>query len=943
MALFLASLVLLTVKSWGQTPDFRWAKRAGGSGGDGGRGIAVDRAGNSYFTGWFAGTAQFGSITMASAANFDIYVAKFDGSGNAQWARHAGGGEYNEGSKLALDSAGNCYVTGYFSGTANFGGVVLTSSGSGDMFVAKYDGAGNVLWAKRWGGLTDDRGMGIAVDSAGNSYVTGFSIDNTTFHIQVFKYDTAGNLLWSTSPGTGEGNSIAADGAGNCYVIGDDAGMLGGKIHVLKYNTAGAMVWSKNFSASGYGFGIALDGIGNVYLTGNFYGTGSFGSTVLNSAPGGADVFIAKLNSQGSVVWAQQAQGYDPQNSVGIAVDGAGDCYVTGYFSGTATFGFVQLTTGLESLFLAKYDKDGNVVWARQTTGTGWAFGHGLGLDGMGHCYLIAEFGGATTFGTITLRSSNVQDGDICLAMMPVETGDLVVPVEAPPTSGTSFTNVNQVIVTLRSAIPNALIFYSLDGSAPAPASIPYTVPFALTNSVSLRVVAYNPVDFSSQNCGPIPITILRGHYLARQPSNGAGAIVVRPPGDFFTNGMKVQLTATPDPGWTFVSWRGDLQGSTNPVALVMDRDWQVGAAFDPPQTFKLTVQANGGGSVFGGPSGSYPPGAVVNLTAQPNVGWLFLGWSGDTNATTTNLSLSMNRDWTVAANFQAIALLTATAGGGSIQGNAQPVYPLGTVVNLTAVPDPGWEFLSWLSGSQETNATLAVAMTGPREFQAVFGTQLYFTNVGSGTILSDWGAALVPWGATLRLQAVPHPGNYFGLWGYAARGTANPMDFVVTNDNLTVGALFLPLGNNEVTLAILAEGFGTAQRTPQANVYTNGQTVTLIATPDVGQQFIEWTGAVAGSQNPVDILLIDSQTVTARFTRNLVLCHQVITLDDGSLGLRVNFGAPLDGTYEVRSSTDCVNWSTFQVFKLSAGQAQFIDSAIDKTARQYFRVVLLP
>ena len=211
--------------------DLVWAKRAGGTTSDSGRGIAVDGSGNSYVTGEFFGAATFGpgetnATTLTSAGGDDIFVAKYDASGDLVWAKRAGGisvfGDF--GKDIAVDGAGNSYVTGTFNDSATFGpgetnATTLTSAVFDDIFVAKYDATGDLVWAKRAGGtsLFGDSGLGIAVDGAGNSYVTGFFRDSTTFgpgetnattltsagsaDIFVAKYDASGDLVWRM-PGT---------------------------------------------------------------------------------------------------------------------------------------------------------------------------------------------------------------------------------------------------------------------------------------------------------------------------------------------------------------------------------------------------------------------------------------------------------------------------------------------------------------------------------------------------------------------------------------------------------------------------------------------------------------------------------------------------------------------------------------------------------------------
>ena len=211
------------------------AKKAGGTNDDDGHSIATDSFGNSYITGYFSSApASFGTINLTSSGSADIFVAKLDSNGNWLWAKQAGGIYDDEGRGIAIDSYGNSYVTGAFARTVSFGTTTLTSSGYVDIFVAKLDSDGNWLWAKQAGGTGFDFGYGIATKSSGYSHVTGkfqgtASFGSTTLtssgnaDIFVAKLDNSGNWLGAQKAGgTGidDGQSIAIDSYGNSYVTG---------------------------------------------------------------------------------------------------------------------------------------------------------------------------------------------------------------------------------------------------------------------------------------------------------------------------------------------------------------------------------------------------------------------------------------------------------------------------------------------------------------------------------------------------------------------------------------------------------------------------------------------------------------------------------------------------------------------------------------------------
>ena len=161
--------------------NWLWATKAGGTSNDYGYSIALDDVGNTYVTGFFQGTATFGSTTITSSGFSDIFVAKMDTNGNWLWAKNGGGTSDDSASSITLDDYGNTYLTGRFQGAATFGSATLTSSGDIDIFVAKMDVNGNWLWATKAGGIDYDEGESISLDNAGNAHVTGYFTDTATF------------------------------------------------------------------------------------------------------------------------------------------------------------------------------------------------------------------------------------------------------------------------------------------------------------------------------------------------------------------------------------------------------------------------------------------------------------------------------------------------------------------------------------------------------------------------------------------------------------------------------------------------------------------------------------------------------------------------------------------------------------------------------------------
>lgn len=422
----------------GQAQTVEWARSAGSTFlFEQGNGISVDAAGNSHVTGFATGSTMFGPFTIADGG---FFVAKYDPSGNVLWARSASESIGGQGNAIVTDASGNSYLTGFFHATMTVGEFTLNAVGAVDIFVAKYDSGGNVLWARSAGSTGFDAGGGITVDASGNCYVAGTFSAMATFgeftlssagvvDIFVAKYDPDGNVLWARSAGgtsDDHGNAIGVDASGNSFVTGSLTGtatfgqitLMGGgtRIFVAKYDPNGDVLWAQTpgGSAFGRGSGIVVDATGNHYVTGSFgfqnVVTIIFGSIPLTSV-GGQEIFVVKYDGSGSALWARVAGGTSDDVGTAIAVDAAGNSYVTGRYEDTMTIGSFSLTSaGDRDVFAAKYDPGGNVLWVRSAGGLESDLGRGIGVDAAGNSVVTGTYQSTATFDPFMLTSAGGQD-----------------------------------------------------------------------------------------------------------------------------------------------------------------------------------------------------------------------------------------------------------------------------------------------------------------------------------------------------------------------------------------------------------------------------------------------------------------------------------------------------------------------------------------------------
>ena len=364
-----------------------------------GEGVAVDGSGNVYFGGYFSGTIDIDpsstttavTVTGSNTAKYDAFLVKLDSSGNTVWTRHWGGDNYDYLYDLDVDPSGNVVAVGEHNNvagdvnyhpiaggcTSSCGETLVAAHGGFDGFISKIGSDGTLAWAGFVGSVFTDKMRGVATDSSGNIYATGF-------------YHAWPSGTMDYDPGSG--SSITLPKSSSAY----DA-------YVIKVGSDGNGVWAKAFETTSNnsngnrdGGAVAVDGSGNVHVTGwvDANDTVDFdpgSGTTAFTADNSVDVFGVKLDSSGNLVWARQfeTEGTFQGEGHGVAVDGSGNVYIAGSYYGHMDFDpgsgeawWVALThKARQDAFVVKLDSsgdlgDGNSAWVENAP-SGWDVVHG--------------------------------------------------------------------------------------------------------------------------------------------------------------------------------------------------------------------------------------------------------------------------------------------------------------------------------------------------------------------------------------------------------------------------------------------------------------------------------------------------------------------------------------------------------------------------------------
>jgi hypothetical protein len=390
----------------------------GGASDDYGHAITVDGTGNTYVAGNSMG--GWGAPVLAFSGSSAAFVAKLDAEGTVVWNTFLGGS--TRAIDIAVDGDGNVYVSG--DSSMSWGNPRRAFTGGTDAFAAKLSSDGALVWNTFLGGSGNDMGVGVAIDSNGDTFVGGSS--SSTWGSPAVRYtagndafaarlDSSGALLWHSFVG-GAGSDapfdLAIDSDGNAYVTGLSTVSWGSApiraftsadSFVAKVNGLGTLVWNTFIGGSGFDVAQAVSTDGtDIYLTGNStatWGTPArpFTTTIGASGVFGGDAFAAKLHTDGALVWNTFLGGSGNESGYSITADGSNSIYVTG--TSAATWGdparaFVGPAPSTDA-FAAQLDVNGFLVWNTFLGGSGADEGTGLAVDSNGSVH-VAGYSSAT-------------------------------------------------------------------------------------------------------------------------------------------------------------------------------------------------------------------------------------------------------------------------------------------------------------------------------------------------------------------------------------------------------------------------------------------------------------------------------------------------------------------------------------------------------------------
>ncbi len=725
---------------------------------------------------------------------------------------------------------------------------------------------------------------------------------------------TMGTQIWNRTVGSGARSSPTVVG-GVVYVG------LNNKALCALNATTGSIIWARSnvpvslVSSPAVANGIVYVGLTTHYLVAFNASTGlnpwtySVSSGGVYSSPTvvggivyfGADdgrVYAVNVTSH-AAIWGYLTGGYvrsSPAFAYGIIYIGSndGNVYALNATTGTQIWNYTTLSSVQSSPAVA----DG-IVYVGSNDGKVYA------LDAITGSLLwtyttgdIVDASPAIVNGVVYIGSN---DGTMYAFATPQYTLTMITVGQGTVTPGNQ-TYTAGTVVDLQATVTTGWAFTGWSGDASG---------------------SDNPTSITMDGNKTVNATFTQNQYTLTVNVVGSGCSVTKNPSQAtYTYGTNVQLTANAAAGWAFSGWNGDLTGTTNPASITIDSNKTVTATFAQNQQYTLTVNVVGAGcTVTQNPSQStYTHGITVQLTANPAVGWSFIGWSQDLTGTINPASIIMDGNKVVTATFtqDTYTLTINTIGNGSATPDNPGPYRYGDVVQLTATASAGWSFNAWSGAATGSANPTALTITGNMQVTAGFAQNRYTLTVniiGAGCgVTKNLDQTTYTYGTNIQLTAIAAQGWSFSGWSGDLTGTANPATITIDGDK-TVTAAFTQ--NQQYTLTVNVVGAGcTVTKSPDQATYTYGTNVQLTPIAASGYTFSGWSGDLTGAANPASITMDGDKTVTATFTQNQ---QYTLTINVVGSGCSVTknpsqatyaYGASVQLTANAASGWVFIDWS---------------------------------
>lgn len=498
---FLLGALTFSLSLSAQTPETTtvkhdWMRVLGGESKDNGSAIVTDAEGNIYTMGTFRGSSQFGDTTLHATVYddpfefeddlpTDIFISKQTPKGEFTWVQHFKGGDNgNKGNHLNIDKDGNLLITGVFFDSLSNVQKTLYHDGMAS-FICKMTEEGEIVWTSVLTSSDYVNTTAIHSDSEGNILISGeykgeismedhmLTKDNT--NIFTIKLDDNGDLAYMKDlKGTGKAynSSFTIDKTDNIYIAGEFEGnidfSLSEKKHlagtreptsfVTKYNRFGEVVWQKTLGADQNSLirDIAIDNLNQLYVVGCFRYNLDLSTPTKNiklSSKGNKDSYIAKFNSFGNLVWAQQIGGTNSDNeALSVTVDHEGNIYTTGSFTRTVGFNsqinsYLLTANAASDVYISKLTPKGELVWAKQLGRQFLNQGVGITVDRFKNVYTTGNIISSTSFYTDDFTSQPIGNQDAFIHKMTQEEAQVISSCRIETTSQKNLVNLEVVTI----------------------------------------------------------------------------------------------------------------------------------------------------------------------------------------------------------------------------------------------------------------------------------------------------------------------------------------------------------------------------------------------------------------------------------------------------------------------------------------------------------------